>query len=366
MNPVVEAYRGLAALMVLVHHYSYRIDETIAGGRWHFFHSGVDLFFVITGFLFAPYLLGEARQSIGAFVIRRVFRLYPLYLLSLATAVALYWSQKAGLGMAVMKHLAFVQALPIFPLADVAYFSLVYWTLPVEVLFYVAVAIVLAVGRGRDVALQDGHRRLLLWGLLAWSLFLLSYYIGRSPYDERWVLWQAQLPAVLPAFWMGMLLHRWRGRFAERRSWQVAALVAGLGTLIALYAAYPAVAREAMTARPFGWFNAAAALAFSLLLAATLGLSDRLNNCGGLAEQYGSRGPLARLGIFAGALSYGIYLFHEWTMLMVERALAGLPPLQQVWLAFVLVIVVALILHRTVEAPLRAWGRRLSERRGGA
>lgn len=364
MNPVIEGFRGLAALMVLAHHYSFRIDDSIAGGRWHFFHNGVDLFFVITGFLFAPYLLGEARQPPCAFAIRRFFRLYPLYLLSLLTAVLLFWAQKAGMATAVVKHLAFVQALPVFPLAEAGYFSLVYWTLPVEVMFYALVALVMALDRRAGAPASHGDRRLLRWGLVAWSAFLLTYYVGHAPSDARWVLWQAQLPALLPAFWLGMLLHRWRGRFAARASWRFAALLAGAGMSYVLFATYPDVARTALTARPFGWFNVASALAYALLLAAALGFADGLG--AGPAGENGAAGPLARLAAWGGALSYGIYLFHEWTMLLVERILAGWSPLLQVLLALIAVIVIATFLHWLAEAPLRAYGRRLSERQTDA
>ncbi len=154
MNPVVEGFRGLAAMMVLAHHYSYLTDDTLTRGWLHFFHSGVDLFFVITGLLFAPYLLGEVQQSVRAFAIRRAFRLYPLFLLSIAVAVLKDWGEREGMGIAVVKHLLFLQALPLFDLENVGFFSLIYWTLPVEVMFYALVAVALIAFRGDDVHVQ--------------------------------------------------------------------------------------------------------------------------------------------------------------------------------------------------------------------
>ncbi len=341
--------------MVLTHHYSYWLDESLAGGRWHFFHNGVDLFFVITGFLFAPYLLGEARQTPLAFAVRRSFRLYPLYLISLLVAIVLFWGQKAGISTAVARHLVFIQALPIFPLNEAGYFSLVYWTLPVEVMFYAVVATVMARDRRVDAHSPHPDRRLLTWGLVSLSAYLTLLYLDHAPTNERWILFQAQLPALLPAFWMGMLIHHWRGRFARGLSWRATAALAGAVICCILYVIYPEFARTALTARPFGWFNFWSAFAYALLLASALGFADH-------AGTGTTVGPLARMAVWGGGLSYAVYLFHEWTILLVERWLGAWSPLTKVALALFAVLVLAAVLHRTVEAPLRAWGRRLSKR----
>jgi peptidoglycan/LPS O-acetylase OafA/YrhL len=87
--PELDGLRGLAILMVLFCHFGF---ETIsgAGHRWLFYlldtsslsWSGVDLFFVLSGFLIGGILL-DARNSpnyFKAFYARRVFRIIPIYL----------------------------------------------------------------------------------------------------------------------------------------------------------------------------------------------------------------------------------------------------------------------------------------------
>ncbi|MEX2365217.1 MAG: hypothetical protein WD601_01335, partial [Pseudohongiellaceae bacterium] len=62
--------------MVLVTHYARFI--TSAGSGLDFLWTGVDLFFVISGFVFAPMVFGE-KVAIGPYLVRRFFRIYPLY-----------------------------------------------------------------------------------------------------------------------------------------------------------------------------------------------------------------------------------------------------------------------------------------------
>jgi len=353
MNPVVEGFRGLAAMMVLAHHYSYLIDETLTRGWLHFFHSGVDLFFVITGLLFAPYLLGEVQQSVKAFAIRRAFRLYPLYLLSIAVAVLKDWGEREGMGMAVVKHLLFLQALPIFDLENVGFFSLIYWTLPVEVMFYALVAVALIAFRGDDGHVADDDRTNTLvrrFGLAAALGFVLVYFPGFAPDSQTWVIWQAQLPALLIPFWFGVLIHRFRPTIEHFRPWRFVAFLSGGSLLIALFFAYPHVAQSALTARPFGFFNLLSGLGYALILSGFLCHTHKFSNAWG------------RWALFAGASSYGIYLFHEWTLKVVLRFLPQFSPLNQVVIAMVAVVLLAATLHRTVEAPLRAYGRSLAAR----
>lgn len=89
--PALDGIRGLAILMVLVYHFSLRLEpSTIAqtvfrhttGIGW----AGVDLFFVLSGFL----ITGNLYDSRGSatyyrtFYARRVLRIFPLYYLYLA------------------------------------------------------------------------------------------------------------------------------------------------------------------------------------------------------------------------------------------------------------------------------------------
>jgi peptidoglycan/LPS O-acetylase OafA/YrhL len=86
--PELDGLRGLAVSLVLIFHFAYGANSA-AGHRWFFylgdavslFWSGVDLFFVLSGFLLGGILL-DARNSpnyFKAFYTRRVFRIIPIY-----------------------------------------------------------------------------------------------------------------------------------------------------------------------------------------------------------------------------------------------------------------------------------------------
>src|SRR5260221_3031459 len=78
--PALDGLRGVAILMVLVFHYgnilpqpAHRIREV---GAW-----GVDLFFVVSGFLITRIRLANlgADRYLAAFYWRRALRIFPLY-----------------------------------------------------------------------------------------------------------------------------------------------------------------------------------------------------------------------------------------------------------------------------------------------
>ncbi|MRD49143.1 acyltransferase [Caenimonas koreensis] len=354
MNPVIEGARGLAALMVLLHHYSYHLHGDVAAQlQWiHFFHNGVDLFFVITGFLFAPYLLGTAWMPPAAFTIRRAFRLYPLYLLSLLVSVALVWGKQAGVGEAFFKHLFFIETLPVFPASDAAYFSLVYWTLPVEVAFYAVVALCLRLATQGGAA--SPGRRLAVMGVVAAISYALSHGWNPDMKSERWIVWQAQLPAMLIEFWFGIALAYALPVLLRERVWQRASLVAGLALGGALFVWYPQAAGEGIGPRPFGYFNVLSALSFALLLGGAMG---------GDVKADAPLSPGVRLALFGGALSYGMYLFHGMGIAAAEAVAGAWPDALKIALALALTIAASWAAHRLVELPLRAYGRRITARR---
>lgn len=93
--PALDGVRGIAILLVLIHHFTlYRptrgIDHWIAAlpvGGW----AGVDMFFVLSGFLITGILI-DSRNSANyfkSFYMRRALRIFPLYYLVLFVALVL-------------------------------------------------------------------------------------------------------------------------------------------------------------------------------------------------------------------------------------------------------------------------------------
>ncbi len=95
-NKEIDFLRGIAILLIIIGHSAYIMP--INYGGW----IGVDLFFVLSGFLIGGLLFDEYKKhgniKIGLFLIRRGFKIYPSYYLLVATVtLKLYLvSQKTG------------------------------------------------------------------------------------------------------------------------------------------------------------------------------------------------------------------------------------------------------------------------------
>ena len=86
--PVLDGIRGLASLLVVVYHYFAHIGEFPYGTHLYYVQrvliagwTGVDLFFVLSGFLITGILIDvrESASYYSTFYIRRICRLFPLY-----------------------------------------------------------------------------------------------------------------------------------------------------------------------------------------------------------------------------------------------------------------------------------------------
>ena len=87
----LDVLRGLAALAVVFDHLSYYVLQHVRAIVYHWFDAGnygVFVFFIISGYIVPASL--ERKGSVRTFWVSRLFRLYPLYLLAVGIAVALY------------------------------------------------------------------------------------------------------------------------------------------------------------------------------------------------------------------------------------------------------------------------------------
>ena len=87
----LDVLRGVAALAVVFDHLSYYLLQHVRTVVYHWFdpgNYGVFVFFIISGYIVPASL--ERKGSVRTFWVSRLFRLYPLYLLAVGIAVALY------------------------------------------------------------------------------------------------------------------------------------------------------------------------------------------------------------------------------------------------------------------------------------
>jgi peptidoglycan/LPS O-acetylase OafA/YrhL len=298
-NATVDAFRGLSVLGVLLYHYS--IDGLGASRTsvWNHGRLGVEVFFVISGFVIAMTAL-RSRDWLD-FALRRFARIYPTFLIACTlTFIVLQLYDPLSLGLGWMDYLASLTFA-----ADRLGFKLVdgaYWSLFVEALFYVVVAASLLLLRKR---FWIGVLALLIFG--ATARILVSKAIGVvliAPYSGFFLLGMAG--------WYGI---------QEQDRKAAAALLAGsivcllMDPLLSLQ--WPAI--------PI------ALIMFSLLAA-------------------GVNRPFGRLA-WLGRVSYPLYLLHQvlGLSLMKGAITAGLQPVLAFASAIAFSVVLAWLFHDFVE-----------------
>ena len=287
----IQSLRAIAVLAVVASH-------AFGSGRGS---SGVDLFFVISGFIIARV---SADRSPVDFAKARFWRIYPLYAIAVAPYVA--WQAVAAGGL-TSRIAATVTLWPIWageyqkPLLPVA------WSLYFEILFYAGMTVWLL---SRRVA------------MLAAVLLLLSA-----------MLW----PSAATAFLLSPIILEFAAGYGlarlKRFPLAAPALTIGLGLLFCTTQQFDA----ATMLEP----GTAAVRAMVFGIPAVLAVYGAL----GLEQAFagGWTGPLVRVG----DASYSIYLTH----LIPLHALS-------VWPAAILLpvaVLFGLVVHAFVERPLGAW-----------
>lgn len=322
----IQILRGLAALLVALYHIALSMEQWFHvqpfGGALLAGNIGIDLFFVISGFVMLHVHGHEFgnRHAIRPFLLKRAVRIFPLYWFVLA--LTLLVMRVLGLPLPWSKLPAeILLVLPLsVPVVGVA------WTLSYELIFYAVFALLLALRRHLALA------ALFLWGLAG---ALTSWNSG----------WMALTPWV-SEFCAGALLAAW---ISDRRPVPGWIFDAGILVFLAIVASARAPAEHLQGLHRAGLILAAVALVALSVLGA--------RHASGWAAR--AMGKL-------GDASYSLYLTHHlaiycvYTLLQYFDAFGRLEPyLFNFGLLLPALAICALICHRIVERPLLSWGRRL-------
>ncbi len=336
----IEGLRAIAVILVVLFHAS--IDG-FAGG-----FVGVDVFFVISGFLITGLLLRERLASgtisLSAFYSRRARRLLPAAMLVLMVTLAAsivvlppllvpgVATDTAAAALYVSNMRFAVQATDYFAAGQAPSPILHFWSLGVEEQFYLfwpLIVLLVARGASRPVA-----RVGIALGAIAGTSFVFSYWLTSAA--QPWAFFS------LPA-----------------RAWELA-----IGGILAVAGARLSLVPERIAAVA-GWIGVALVVLAGTVLNQTTpfpGSAALLPTVGAaLVIVSGARptafGPARLLDTaiprFFGRISYSLYLWH-WPVLVLPAVAAAAPlPLTERAGLVILAVVLAAATHRWVEDPFR-------------
>jgi peptidoglycan/LPS O-acetylase OafA/YrhL len=351
--PGLDTLRALAILLVFVYHYRVFVSREAGFGLFSIVGwVGVDLFFVLSGYLIAGQLLaGTVRGralSLPAFYARRALRTLPLFWAVLA-AYCLFPAAMGGREPPPLwRFLTFTQN---FGLQPGTAFSHA-WSLCIEEQFYLVLPALLLAGLRLRLGRRSGWAllgTLILLGMTArgvlWSRYGLES-TGRVDDYYPWIYYATlcRFDEFLPGVAIAMLQHlhpdAWQRLTRHGRLLFAAGVAATAAVLYGAWQHYeaPGVGYYFFMTT-FGY--SLIAMAFGVLVLAALSPGNPL-----------SRWRVPGAAALA-AWSYAIYLSHKAVGVIVKRETLDWHPAP--WLLFAAVatasLLVGWLLHRAVEMP---------------
>lgn len=337
--------RGVAALAVLVHHLGQYAGLRFSAG-WllpgsGLLWSGVDLFFVLSGFLmtWSSFEKSDGLRSSVAFLAGRAGRIYPPY-----------W---AALGLTVMTAVALPSAMPEETVCPVlCQVSLMpfsgkpllgpAWTLSYEVIFYLIFSTLL---------LLSGKRRLFALG--GWTLIVLASGLFLPLFNEPAIVHLALAPLPLEFLmgaWIAIAL-KGASRFNNLPS------LLGAGALMLIGAAYFNLASHNLQGGAAEWLRVALVGLPAAAIVFILASFDVTRSV--------ALSPIFR---WAGDRSYSLYLVH-WPVVVgtswIARQYLGVNVSSAA--AFIVVglgvsLGLSALMYRYIERPSHQLAKAVSQR----
>ncbi|MFI0905829.1 acyltransferase family protein [Streptomyces sioyaensis] len=329
----LDGMRLLAALMVVFYHYVAlarpwgRATDTIfptAHLAAQYGWLGVEVFFLISGYVICMSVWG---RTVGEFAVSRLSRLFPAYWagILLTTALVKTWPEAASLRSwdTVITNLTMLQGGNNTPDVDP-----VYWTLFVELKFYLITVVVMLFG-------VTYRNCLILCGV--WTAAAALAPVLNTP-----LITEFAMPQYAPFFIAGIAFSLMRRHRPNAILWAIVILQVLLaqryiGDRLAIN-----LGRAAADALPTWPARFIIIAAFALVGAIALGACDRIR---------------WKWLTTAGALTYPLYLIHmNIGLTLIHHYRGQIPAPALVASVTALMLATAWLIHRLVERPL---GKRL-------
>ena len=347
--PELDALRFFAFFGVFIFHAAPRtMDFYAAAGcpQWlgklliAIFGSGafgVDLFFALSAYLITSLLLRE-RESTGSvdvrgFYIRRILRIWPLYLSFVAFAAVmahflpgqnLPTKYVLGYGLLAGNWVYAFYGLP-------ASFAIPLWTVSIEEQFYLLWPLAVRKASRRAIA------AIAVGILLVANLWRMWLAVSAAPIERMEYNTFTRLDPIA----LGILIALYRDRLPDwSRRQRVALLLSGALSSVGMYALCVSTNAPKLSTGRIALGHAVTALASTAILLSVLGA-----NSGFLRN---------KTLLYLGKISYGLYVLHEFAHFCAMRLLPAATPLRvimQSMIGLALTLALALASYRWLESP---------------
>ena len=321
----IQALRFLAAIMVVFTHSFFYASERLGQGEfsWSMGAKGVDIFFVISGFVMvvSSRFLVSSEGGSKIFLRKRLIRIVPLYWVATTFKVAVILLMASLVLHAELDWWVIVKSYFFIPSqnvdGEIKPFLGVGWTLVFEMFFYLVFSI--------SLFLRKNIYQFVGVVLLVFSI--LSLFRGEN-YSPWWYL----MDPIILEFYAGMII----GYFTLKNKFIPSVL--SVGTLIVSLAYL---------------FFSSNALGLPRILES--GFPSAMLVWSVISLEVYLQGKIPRSIMFLGAASYALYLFHPLVAplapVILKKLSIGTFPVS-VLLSITIAITAAVLVHRWFELPL--------------
>ena len=354
--PALDGLRGIAIFIVLIFHYwtmsihhPFGLVSKIITGATALFWSGVDLFFVLSGFLIGGILISNksSKKYFTTFYIRRFTRIFPIYycmfflfLLVSGTSLSLKIPDLLQSPIPIWPFAFFIQNFYILPDSLQPVWLVPTWSLAVEEQFYIIIPALLWVLPRKIIPL--------IIGLIILTLILTTYFINSDIAEfyspDRYI---GLLLGVMTAYiWKTPHIKDW----LQKKSifLYMLLLVIFIGGIIVM------IKNKENTCIIFLWVALLHTLILMIVLFRERSLIHKICNWSWLK----------RLGV----ISYGAYLYHMPIFYLIQYLLFGQTtpsisnPTELLYpiVSIVLTLIIANFSYKYIETKFLQMGKRFT------
>lgn len=343
----IDTLRGIAVLSVLLQHSLevivsnhptgeyYWVFHDAIGYYFNFGRFGVVLFFFVSGFVI-PFSFPDSATPARDFAISRFFRLYPAYWLSILVGLV---SMQILDGKTYSLSQIAVNLTMFQTFVNVPNLWVVYWTLAIELIFYISCIILFAAG-------LLNRRLTAVYIVIATSLICI---IGPLVIQNR-IVWSLMEVALnLTAMFLGKIIRD--TVIGGRLRWSQVAACTALYCVFAITLSFKRFGGEYHENFFYSYSIASAYVSAAVIFIVFAAFGERM---------------AWRFMAFVGVVSYSVYLMAPFVIVGIHHLFgAGEGPAG--WLLFVagviaLSILVSWLTYSAVEKPFISFGHRFRSR----